>query len=167
MHPVDYAMLALLLISAIVGMFRGFLREVVALVTWIVALWAAWHFSAAVEPHLGGLLTQQPYRTWAARALIVLLVLLVGAAVGALLGHFARLSLFSPTDRFLGFLFGLLRGVVVLGLLVILGHYLQIDGEPWWRTSRLIPYAESVANAVRSVVGEDWVKRARDRAVSA
>jgi membrane protein required for colicin V production len=86
-------------------------------------------------------------------------VLCIGAAVGAIAGHYMRLSIFSGTDRLLGFVFGLLRGAVIVGLLVILCHTLQLDQEPWYRTARLRSQAESIANAVRSFVGEARVEK--------
>jgi membrane protein required for colicin V production len=73
------------------------------------------------------------------------------------MGHFVRLSIFSGMDRFLGVVFGALRGMVLIGVFVILGQLLRLDGEHWWRQSLLIPYGESVANGVRALVGEPRV----------
>jgi membrane protein required for colicin V production len=157
----DYLLIAAILISAVVGALRGFLREAVALGAWIVALFFAWHFADLIEPHLGGLLGDSEVRPWAARVIIVVLVLLLGAAIGALLAHFVRLSIFSGMDRLLGFAFGLLRGFLLLGVFVILGQLLRLSGESWWRNSLLIPYGESVANGLRAVVGEAHVSHAR------
>jgi membrane protein required for colicin V production len=89
-------------------------------------------------------------------------VLLLGAAIGALLSHFVRLSIFSGMDRLLGFAFGLLRGFLLLGVFVILGQLLRLSGESWWRHSLLIPYGESVANGLRSLVGEAHVGPTRE-----
>src|SRR5882724_2942990 len=158
MNVTDYLVIAAVVISAIVGALRGFLREAVALVAWLVALFIAWHFADLIEPHLGGLLAGSYVKPWAARVIIVLLILLLGAAVGAMLAHFVRLSIFSGMDRFLGLVFGLLRGVVLLGVFVILGQTLRLDGEHWWTRSLLIPYGESVANGLRSLVGEQRVR---------
>jgi uncharacterized membrane protein required for colicin V production len=63
-------------------------------------------------------------------------------------------SLFSGFDRFLGFLFGLLRGALVLGVAVIVATTLRLDGERWWKQAKLIPYAETIGDAVRIVVGD-------------
>jgi len=158
MNVTDYLVIAAVVISAIVGAMRGFLREAVALVAWLVALFIAWHFADLIEPHLGGLLSGSYVKPWAARIIIVVLVLLLGAAVGALLTHFVRLSIFSGLDRFLGLVFGLLRGVVLLGVFVILGQLLRLEGEKWWTRSLLIPYGESVANGLRALVGEQRVR---------
>jgi membrane protein required for colicin V production len=158
MNVTDYLVIAAVIISAIVGAMRGFLREAVALATWLLALFIAWHFSDLIEPHLGGLLSGSYVKPWAARVIIVVLILLVGAAIGAVISHFVRLSIFSGMDRFLGLVFGLLRGVVLLGVFVILGQLLRLDGEKWWTRSLLIPYGESVANGLRSLVGEARVR---------
>src|SRR5580693_8293588 len=151
----DYLIIAAILISAAAGAMRGFLREAVALGAWIVALFLAWHFADVVEPHLGGLLAGSEVRPWAARAIIVVLVLILGAFIGALLSHFVRLSIFSGMDR--------LRGFVLLGVFVILGQLLQLPAEGWWRHSLMIPYGESIANGLRSLVGEPHVAHGREQ----
>jgi membrane protein required for colicin V production len=164
MNITDYLVIAAIIISAVVGSIRGFLREAVALVAWIIALFVAWHFSDLIAPHLGGLLAGSQVRTWAARVIIVVLILLLGAGIGATVAHFVRLSIFSGMDRFLGFVFGALRGLVLLGVFVILGQLLRLDGERWWHRSVLIPYGESVANGLRTLVGEERVRRVAMRA---
>jgi membrane protein required for colicin V production len=160
MNITDYLVIAAIFISAAIGSVRGFLREAIALVTWIIALFVAWHFSDLIAPHLGGLLAGSPAATWAARVIIVALLLLLGAGIGVAVAHFVRLSIFSGMDRFLGFLFGAFRGFVMLGVFVILGQVLRLDGEHWWRKSVLMPYGESIANGLRAVIGEDRVRHA-------
>ena len=155
MNTADYVIIAAVVLSAIVGAIRGFLREAIALCAWIVALFVAWHFSDMIEPHLGGLLAGSYVRPWAARAIIVALILLVGAGLGAIVAHYVRLSIFSGIDRFIGFIFGAVRGVVLIGVFVILGQLLKLNGEAWWRHSTLLPYGRSVANGLRVLVGAD------------
>jgi membrane protein required for colicin V production len=158
MNIADYGVVAVVVLSAIVGAVRGFLREAIALCTWIIALFVAWHFSDMIEPHLGGLLAASYVRPWAARVIIVALILLCGAALGAIIAHYVRLSIFSGMDRFLGFLFGAARGAVLIGVFVILGQLLRLDGEVWWRHSMLIHYGDSVANGLRVLVGAGPVR---------
>lgn len=159
MNATDYLVIAAFIVSAVIGAMRGFLREAVAFASWLIALFVAWHFSDLVEPHLGGLLAGSYVKPWAARVIIVLLILLIGAGVGALLSHFVRLSIFSGMDRLLGFVFGVLRGAVLLGVFVILAQLLRLDGDRWWRQSLLIPYGESMANGLRALVGAERVRR--------
>lgn len=155
MQPFDYVLIAIVLVSAVVGLVRGLLREVIAVVTWVVALWAAWRYTERLEPYLGGLLSDPQIRPWAARILIALIVLLLGAAIGALMSHLVRLSIFSGMDRFFGMLFGLLRGAILVGVVVMAGQLLQLDEETWWPRSRLIPFGEGMADVLRGLVGEE------------
>jgi membrane protein required for colicin V production len=165
MNSTDYLVILAIILSSVIGAMRGFLREAIALGAWLVALFLAWHFSDLIEPHLGGLMSDSSVRPWAARVIVVALVLLLGAGIGAGLAHFVRLSMFSGLDRLLGLLFGLLRGFVLLGVFVILGQLLRLQGEHWWRNSLLIPYGESIANGLRVLVGEGPVPHAHDQHV--
>jgi membrane protein required for colicin V production len=158
MNLADYLVIAAVLVSAIIGAVRGFLREAIALITLILALFLAWRFSDLIEPYLGGLLAKPPASTWAARTIIFICVVLLGMGVAAILGYFVRLSLFSGTDRFLGFVFGLFRGIVLLGVFVMLGQLLRLDSERWWQKSRLMPFGEGVATGLRTIVGETLAK---------
>ena len=160
MNATDYLVIVAVIISAIVGAARGFLRESIAFGAWLIALFLAWHFSDLIAPHLGGLMSDSEVRPWAARIIITALVLLLGAGIGATVSHFVRLSIFSGMDRLLGFAFGLLRGFVLLGVFVILGQLLRLQGEHWWRGSLLMPYGESIANGLRTIVGEERVRHA-------
>ena len=152
MNAADYVVIAGVVLSAVSGAVRGFLREAIALATWLVALFVAWHFSHVVEPHLGGLLAGSAVRPWAARVIIVVLILIIGMIVGASVRHLVRRSMFDGADRFLGLLFGAARGVVLLGVGVIVGRLLRLDSEPWWHHSLLIPYGESIARGLRLLV---------------
>lgn len=158
MNWTDYAIIAVLAASCIVGLVRGLLREVVSLITWIAAVWLAWTFADVIEPHLGGALSDAAVRPWAARAIIFVLVLLAGAGIGAIVSHFVRLSLFSSLDRLLGLVFGLLRGAVALGLLAMLCHAVRLNEESWYRDSTLVPYAEHAGNVLRDLVGERKIR---------
>lgn len=167
MTPTDYVLIGIVAISAIVGLFRGLVREAIALVTWVAALWLAWHFGPQLEPKLGGLLDSPAVRPWAARVIIFFVVLLTGTIVAWLVGHFTRLSLVMSVDRMFGFLFGVLRGMVVVAALVILGQTLEIDRDAWWQGAKLKGYAEGAASGLRAVVGDHPLERAADLLLSA
>jgi membrane protein required for colicin V production len=159
MHPsvhlntADYLIIATVVISGTVGLLRGLLREVIALITWIVAAFVAWHFAGSLEPHLGGLLAQPEVRPWVARLILFLLVLLLGHAIGVVIGHFVRLTLLTGVDRFLGLVFGLLRGVVIVGAAVIVCEIVRLDSESWWHESVLLPFGQDAADVLWSMGG--------------
>jgi membrane protein required for colicin V production len=154
MIAVDYIILAIIIVSAVMGLVRGLLREAVAVITWFLAIVLAWLFASSLEPMLGGILVGSPLRIWAARAIIFVGVLLLGGAVAVLLGHYVRVSMFAGMDKFLGFVFGIVRGIVIVGAFTIAIQALRMDEDPRWKRSRLLPYAGAVADALRGIVGE-------------
>jgi membrane protein required for colicin V production len=154
MIAVDYIILAILIISSIMGLVRGLLREAIAVITWVLAIVLAWTFASSLEPLLGGVLVGSPYRIWMARIIIFVGVLLLGGAVSVVLGHYVRVSMFAGMDKFLGFVFGIIRGVVIVGAFTIAIQALRMDEDPRWKSSRLMPYAIGVADALRGIVGE-------------
>ena len=158
MIAVDYIILAILIISAIMGVVRGLLRESIAVITWFLAIVLAGGRDLGAlpaEPHLGGVLVGSPLRIWAARVIIFVFVLLLGGAVSVILGHYVRVSMFAGMDKFLGFVFGLVRGIVIIGVFTIAIQALRMDEDPRWSRSRLLPYAIGVADALRGIVGEN------------
>jgi len=155
MIAVDYIILAIIVISAVMGVVRGLLRESIAVITWFLAIVLAWSFGSSLEPHLGGVLVGSPLRIWMARVIIFVFVLLLGGAVSTVLGHYVRVSMFSGMDKFLGFVFGLVRGVVIVGAFTIAVQALRMDEDASWKRSKFMPYAIGVADALRGIVGEN------------
>jgi len=154
MIAVDYIILAILIISSVMGLVRGLLRESIAVITWFLAIVLAWSFAPSLEHLLGGVLEGSPMRIWAARAIIFVGILLLGGAVSVVLGHYVRVSMFAGMDKFLGFVFGIIRGIVIVGAFTIAVQALRMDEDPRWKNSRLMPYAIGVADALRGIVGE-------------
>jgi membrane protein required for colicin V production len=117
-----------------------------------------------VEPHLGGLLADPSVAPWVGRLVVLMLVLVVGSVAGMLLTYFTRSMGLGPLDRVIGLLFGIVRGVVLVGLMVIGGELLHLNHEEWWNRSKLIPYGETAGDWLRAMVGErgdPWAKLER------
>jgi membrane protein required for colicin V production len=163
MQGADYIIVAVVGISVILGVVRGFVREAVALLSWLVGIWVAWRFSGFLHPYLGGALESPEQKAWAARVIVLVLVLLAGALVGAILSWVTNTAAgLSLVDRVLGFVFGLTRGAVLVGVGVMIGHALDLDGESWWKRAQLMPYAEYVGNWLEDYAGQtrELAKRA-------
>jgi membrane protein required for colicin V production len=147
MDGADHLFAIILVVSGTVGFFRGFIRESIALGSWLIGLWLAWHFAYIVNPWLGGALDEPGVREWTGRAVVLLLVLLFGALVGSVVSHYARRAVgLAAMDRTLGAAFGLARGALIVGLLVMAGRAANLDLEPWWANTRSMPAAETIAN---------------------
>src|SRR5208337_2615732 len=121
---------------------------------WVLALWGAWKFGRFGAPSLGGNRAGPRGGPWGGRLVVLVLVLMLGWVVGLLLGYFTRSAGLGPLDRIIGLLFGVVRGLVLMGLLVIGGELLHMNQESWWGRSILIPYGETVGDWLRAMVGE-------------
>ena len=164
MTGADALILLILLGSTAIGLLRGFVREAVSLAFWVIAIWAAWKFGPTVEPHLGGLLADRSVSPWVGRLVILIVVLLIGWVVGLVLGYFTRSLGLGPLDRVIGLLFGVVRGVVLVGLMIIGAELLNLNHETWWNRSKLVPYGETAGDWLRAMVGErgePWAKLER------
>ena len=154
MTGADVLFVLILLGSTIIGLLRGFVREAVSLIFWIVAIWAAWKLGPLIEPHLGGVLADPSVAPWVGRLVVLVLVLLMGWVAGMLLSYFTRSLGLGAMDRVLGLLFGMVRGTVLVGLVTIGGELLHLNHESWWARSKLVPYGETVGDWLRAMVGE-------------
>jgi membrane protein required for colicin V production len=164
LSEIDILIVIILLISILVGAMRGIVRELIALVFWIAAIWSAWAFGSLIEPYLGGLLNGPQVRVWVARLIIFFVVLCIGALVGFIMALLTRHSGLGWVDRLLGMMFGFVRGMVLLGVLAICGELLQLQQESWWHRSVLIPHCVTVGDWLRGLVGEKgepWAKLER------
>ncbi len=164
MTGVDVGIVLVVAGSTLVGILRGFVREAVSVAFWVGGVWAAWQFGPLVQPHLGGVLAEPPVAPWVARLAVLVAVLLTGWLVGLLLGHFMNSAGLGALDRGMGLLFGLVRGAVLVGLLVIGGELLHLNHEAWWGRAKLMPYGEAMGDWLRAMVGEHgepWSKLER------
>ena len=151
MNGADLLILGVLVISMVLGLIRGFVREAIAVLAWLGGLWLAWRYAPLLEPFLGGAVGEPPVSTWTARALIVLAVLIVGWLIAGILSHLLRHSGLSLlVDRLLGATFGLLRGAVVVAVFVLLGQFVEMTEVVWWQQSKLLPYATELAGWIQT-----------------
>ncbi|MEE9135558.1 MAG: CvpA family protein [Gammaproteobacteria bacterium] len=156
MVAVDYILLAVLVISTAVSVLRGFVKEAISLVSWAVAIWCAWRFGGAVAGALEGSIDSMTSRLWVARSLLLVGVLVAGGLVEWLVLFLLQKSGLTGTDRAIGTVFGFARGVVLAGLLVAVLQSGGFEAEPWWQDSKLIRFAEPVADMLRDAAEEGF-----------
>lgn len=140
MNAADLAILAILALSTLFGLLRGFVSEVLSLACWIAAFWAAWMFGDKVAAFYGGWLQQPAARIIAGYVTCFLGVLVIGALAGWLVHKLMDRGGLRGGDRFLGMLFGLARGVVLVTFAVLMLGFTPLPAEAaWWRQSTLLP----------------------------
>lgn len=150
----DIIFLVIVVVSIIVGMVRGFARECLSLLVWVVAITVTILYSR----QFATLLPSDTIETGNARLALAALSLFVGCLlIGALINFlFIRLThkqTMSFLNRGAGFFFGFLRGCAICSVLVLVGHlYPGMQQELWWRESRLLPSFDKVAESIHKAL---------------
>ena len=139
MNWFDIAIVVTLALSILVGLWRGFIGEVLALACWILAFWVAWMFGPSLANHFSASISVPSVRVLLAYALCFVAVLIAGAIVSYLMRKLVSGSGLSGTDRLLGMVFGLLRGAALVVLVVLLMKFTPVVHDDWWNHSRMLP----------------------------
>lgn len=136
----DYAILAIIVLSTLISLIRGFVREALSLVTWATAFWLAITFNPSLSQYLQATIQQAELRTAASFGILFVGTLLVGGIINFMLGSLMQRVGLSGTDRMLGMLFGLGRGILLVALLLSLGSFTSLAQHEQWKSSRLVSY---------------------------
>lgn len=141
---VDIGALGIILLSGLLALARGFVREVLGILAWIGAAIAAFEFYPDVEPHLAGLIHQPKLVLPLSIGLVFVVVLIILSIISTWIGSTVRDSVLSGLDRTLGLAFGLVRGAVIVCLCYIgLSIFLQPSEWPAGiANAKFLPYAE-------------------------
>jgi membrane protein required for colicin V production len=157
----DIVILGLIVLSALMGFARGFLKEVLSLATWAAAIGLALFFAPQVAEHLGDRIADDVVRQIAAFAGIFLCTLVAGALVQWLIGRLVESTGLTGTDRLLGLVFGTGRGALVclVGLIAIQPF---VESTEWWQASVLVPELLAFKHVLLDVLGKttEWLSEA-------
>ncbi len=163
MTVLDYVLLVIVVLSALVGLWRGLVSEVVALLAWIVALGAAWMYASRVADMLAAYIAEPAWRQVAGFALVFIGVLLLAAVLRFLLRELLRAAGLGPADRMFGTFFGVARGLAIAFVLVLVGGMLGMAKETWWVDSLFAPPLETAVIASKPWLPEVVAERIRFR----
>ena len=148
MNTADLASAAVIAISIVIGLVRGFIVEVMSLVVWAAALALSFLFGGRLAVLFEGSIELASLRIALGHAIVFVATLVVGAVVVWLLRKMVQSTGLSGTDRMLGLVFGLVRGAAIVVLLVLLAGLTPFPRDPWWRDSRLLPPFQLLAAQV-------------------
>jgi len=149
LSAVDWVLLGVVALSALMGAMRGIVVEVLSLVVWVAAFWLAFTYGAQVAGLFSTQVHDPAARLFAAYAVVFIAALIVGSLVTWLVGKLVRSVGLGGIDRMLGLLFGAVRGCALGCVLVLLLGMTSMPQEPSWHASPLIPEFQR---------GAEWMK---------
>ncbi len=150
MAVADYVIVGIVAISAVIGLARGFVREVLSLAIWGVAVILAVGFAADIAALLPKRLEGDSLRYVTAFTLVFVGALVIGALTQWIVSRLVQTTGLSGTDRLLGLLFGGLRGAVVC-IVAVIALRPFANEQPWWRASHGIPMLSAFESDVMHV----------------
>lgn len=157
MNWADYVILAVFAVSILIGLMRGFTREVLGVLGWVLAFWVAFTFTHAVAEWMTPHIATPSVRRAAAFGGLFLLTLLLTSLLTFFVGRLIRDGALASADRTLGAGFGLLRGVVLIAALLWAAGTTAAKQDPWWQQSALIPRLEWMADILKATIPQRWI----------
>ncbi|MFN2338087.1 MAG: CvpA family protein [Gammaproteobacteria bacterium] len=152
---VDFFILGVILVSGLLSLWRGFVKEALSLITWIAAPVIAILFYEDFAPWFERWVSVPSARIALAFGILLVLVLILGGLVNYLVGQLVSKTGLTGTDRALGIVFGIARGVMVVGVLVLLAGLTQVPQDPWWKESVFLKHFVDLALWMRSFLPTD------------
>lgn len=149
LNVTDYSIIAVILVSTLISLVRGFLKELLSLIIWILGFWIAIKLYPMVAASLEGYIDNVAIRDIVSFAGIFLLVLILGALFNYFLSFIIVKSGLSGTDRLLGTIFGCTRGILLVAIILLLVSATAFVQDEWWKKSIIIPHFQVLV---------DWLK---------
>lgn len=164
MTAFDYVVLTILCASVILGIWRGVVGEIIALVAWVLAYFAArWWGAALGDLFFDTIISDHGWRVVAGWVVVFVVVLMLMALLRlAIRGLLKALGL-SLSDRLLGMLFGAARGLLIVFVLVAVGGMLSLPKEKWWSEAYFSAPLETAVVASKPWLPPEVAKRIRFR----
>lgn len=135
MTAFDYVVLAILGVSILLSMMRGFIREILALAGWVAAFYIARTYTLQFAELLPSGIPTEALKFLAAFVILFLAALLVTSLLAIALSQLFKNIGLSWLDRGLGAIFGIARGIVIIGVLVLLAGLTSAPKDIRWRNA--------------------------------
>ncbi|STX51642.1 colicin V [Legionella busanensis] len=149
---IDLVILSIILLSVLTGLFRGFVKELVALCVWAIALWVAFRYSHYLDPWLQNYIQDKTARNIVTFVALLIATIFIGAIVNTLLGFLLKRSGLSGTDRLLGMVFGFVRGIFMVALIMVIVKMTSLPHQQYSAQSQLYAHFDPMVNWLSSLM---------------
>jgi membrane protein required for colicin V production len=161
---IDYALVGIVALSVLLGLWRGFVREALSLVAWVIAFWMAMRFSPYLVDSFADYIPVPSLQTGIAFAVIFIVTLMILALANWLVVKLVRGVGLGIPDRIIGMVFGALRGVLLATVAVVLMGLTPLVEQDWWKESTTVAYCRQLAGWISAWIPADIADRLLNRA---
>lgn len=159
MSWVDLIIVVIIVVSALISVVRGFVKESISLASWILAGFIGLRYFAPLADLLEPYVESPTIRVGSAFAILFITTLIVGAIVNFMASQAVSKTGLSGTDKSLGVVFGAARGLLIVTMLVLLAGLTPMPTEPWWNESAMIEFFTEMANWIKDILPQDIAGR--------
>ncbi len=152
MALIDIIILVIIGISSLIGVFRGLVKEALSLASWFAAIVAGTLFNAQLADLMVNLINNASLRRIAAFAILFIVVIFAGTILSNLVSKLTQAAGLKGADRTLGGLFGILRGLTIVLVIVLVGSQFALSRN-WFSDSFLVPYALAMIEYLQGFFG--------------
>ena len=153
---VDWILIAIVVVSTLISLKRGFVKEALSLGSMIIAVFVARMFGGQVSTLLTDYISVPSIRLMVAYGALFAATLAVGSMINHLIAHVVAMTGLSGTDRLLGTVFGLGRGLLIIVVVVAVLSRAPVTGDEWYKKSVMIPWLSSAANRAQAWIFEKF-----------
>jgi len=153
---VDYVLIAIVGLSMVLSLWRGFVREIISLVGLVAAFIVASRLSGQTGDFLGRWISKGTVADIAGFVLIFVVVMIVVGLIGVIIRRLVDMAALTATDRTLGIFFGAARGMGLIALcFLVYTSYTKPDAS-WLKQSKLTPYAVDLGNMLGTLIPQQY-----------
>ena len=157
MSWLDIIIIGVIALSALISLIRGFVKESISLISWIVAGIIAFRYFSPMAGLLEPYVTSPTVRGVAAFAILFISTLVIGAIVNFIMSQLVSKTGLSGTDKALGVVFGGARGVLIVTMIVLLASLTPMPEAQWWQDSAMVGFFQQLAEWVKGIIPADAV----------
>ena len=157
MSWLDLLILGIIVLSALISLIRGFVKESISLISWIVAGVIAFRYFSPMSELLEPYLSAPTVRSITAFAILFVSTLVVGAIINFIMSQLVSKTGLSGTDKALGVVFGGARGVLIVTMTVLLASLTPMPDAQWWQDSAMVGFFQQLAEWIKGVIPADTV----------
>ena len=159
MTAFDIIAIAVMVISLGFGFWRGLVREVLSLLSWVAAFWLARLFAGVVAGWMPASWTHHGLRYAIGFIAVMLVSVIVLTLMSVLVARLVKVAGLTASDRMLGAVFGAVRGLLLVVVLVLLGGMTSEPRELYWRKALFSKPLQAMALWAKPLLPEDFARR--------